>query len=184
MSKLNRNLVWLDLEATGLDPLKYYILEIGVIITDSHLKEITKPFNIVINYPESILEDANDWVKEHLSDNGLFDEVRNSDTVTTQAEKELIKFISPYVEQGEATLCGNSIYKDRSFLVQHMPDLENWFSYRMIDVTSIKELFKIWNKVKDPFKKDVDSHRAISDIKESIAELRFYRENFFDLNDE
>ena len=172
------NLVWIDLEMSGLDPDTHVILEIASIITDEDLQVIAEGPDIAIRYPAPALASMDEWSREHHLASGLLDRVEGSPYDCKSAEKETLQFISRYCEKGMSPLCGNSIWQDRRFLVRHMPGLEAFLHYRNIDVSSLKELAKRWYPDLASFKKE-KAHLALSDIKESIAELKYYRETVF-----
>jgi len=175
---LSNHLIWIDLEMTGLNPEKEVILEIATIITDDRLEIVAEGPNISINYPEEMLQAMDEWNSAHHKESGLLDRVTTSPYDCQMAEKETLEFISRHCKKGESLLCGNSIWQDRRFLIKHMPGLEKFFHYRMIDVTSIKELVKRWYPSLPPYEKKKD-HLALSDIKESISELKYYRQKIF-----
>ena len=175
---MNSNLIWLDMEMTGLDPVKMVILEIASIITDSELNILAEGPNIFINHPEEILSNMEEWSLTHHTNSGLLELVRSSSHDCAYAERETLKFISSYSKKGESLLCGNSIWQDRRFLARYMPDLENYFHYRMIDVSTIKELAARWYPELPVYEKR-KAHLALSDIHESINELKYYRERLF-----
>ncbi len=174
MSKAD-NLIWLDLEMTGLDVERDRILEIAVIVTDSDLNILAEgPVFAVSQSPEQLAQmDA--WnTRQHYS-SGLVERVLKTGVTEAFAESEILHFLKQYVPQGKSPLCGNSIWQDRRFLARYMPELEAYFHYRLIDVSTVKELAKRWApKVYGGFKKS-SQHLALQDIKESIAELRHYR---------
>lgn len=172
------HLVWIDLEMTGLDPEKGVILEIATIVTNAELEIIAEGPNIAINYPDDTLQNMDEWSMTHHRASGLLDRIKNSAYDCQRAEQETLDFISTYCREGECLLCGNSIWQDRHFLRKHMPRLEAFFHYRNIDVSSIKELVKRWYPSLPPYKKE-KAHLALSDIKESINELKYYREKVF-----
>ena len=172
------NLVWIDLEMTGLDPEKMVILEIASIVTDNNLDIIAEGPNMAINHPEEVLAKMEEWSMTQHTTSGLLDRVRESKYDCRYAEQATIKFLSAHCEKGESHLCGNSIWQDRRFLTKHMPDLEAFFHYRVIDVSSIKELFTRWYPSIPPYEKD-KAHLALMDIHESINELKYYREKIF-----
>lgn len=174
----NWNLIWIDLEMTGLDPEKHVIIEIATIITNKHLDTVAEGPVFAINYPDHILSSMDEWSCKHHKISGLTDRVKGSVYDCRTAEKETLNFISRYCIKGDCPLCGNSIWQDRRFLVKQMPRLEAFFHYRNIDVSSIKELVRRWYPNLPPFKKQ-KNHLALSDIKESINELRYYREKVF-----
>jgi len=172
------NLVWMDLEMTGLDPEADTILEIATIITDANLNILAEGPNLAIHHPDTVLDAMNDWCREHHGASGLSARVRQSDITLAEAEARTLAFIARHVPQGASPLCGNSIHQDRRFLVRHMPELEAWLHYRNIDVSTIKELARRWYPaLKPPLKKG--SHLALQDVRESIAELAFYRRRLF-----
>jgi oligoribonuclease len=172
--------VWIDLEMTGLDPHHDVILEIATIITDSNLNIIAQGPALVIHQPEEVLKTMNEWcVKQHgLS--GLTQAVRESTVTLEQAQAETLSFIQEYCAPQTARLCGNSVWQDRLFLVRYMPHLIAYLNYRLIDVTSIKEVIRRWypNSPHIDFAKE-EIHRASPDIQESIKELEHYRHYFF-----
>jgi len=171
-------LVWMDLEMTGLDPSVDTILEIATIITDSELNIIAEGPNIVVHQADDVLDGMNDWCKQHHGDSGLSDKVRASKVSLEQAEQQTLDFIKLYVPHGVSPLCGNSIHQDRRFLVPYMPTLEAYFHYRNIDVSTVKELVRRWHPtLAAPVK--AGEHLALADVRESINELKFYRQAAF-----
>jgi oligoribonuclease len=175
-----QNLVWIDLEMTGLCPEKDHILEIASLVTDAQLNIIAQGPSLIIHQSEQALLGMGDWVLKQHTRTGLLDAVRKSILTVAQAELQTVDFISQYCQPGISPLCGNSIWQDRAFLRLAMPTLHKFLHYRLIDVTSVKELVRRWYP-HDPlveFKKQ-DTHRALEDIKESVAELVYYREHFF-----
>lgn len=175
--KANR-LVWMDLEMTGLDPEVDTILEIATIITDKELNIVAEGPNIVVHQSESVLESMNDWCKVHHGKSGLTERVRKSEVSLEQAEQMTLDFIRAHVPERVSPLCGNSIHQDRRFLVRYMPSLESYMHYRNIDVSTIKELASRWYpQVSQPAKRG--EHLALADIRESIDELKYYREKLF-----
>jgi oligoribonuclease len=176
-----QELVWLDLEMTGLDPKKHRIIEIASIITDLDLNIIAEGPDLVIHAPDNILARMNDFVNEMHRSSGLIEEVKNSKISIEDAEKQTLEFIEKHLgTKYLPPLCGNSIGTDRRFLDAQMNKLEQRLHYRVVDVTSIKELVKRWNPEINaivPPKKE--NHRALGDIIESIEELKFYRKHLF-----
>lgn len=174
------NLVWMDLEMTGLCPEKDYVLEAAVMVTDNNLCTVAQGPSLVIHYPDSYLQNMSEWVCKTHTASGLLQAVRNSKISLSLAEQELLDFLRTHCLPGTSPLCGNSIWQDRSFLRLHMPKVNNFLHYRSIDVTAFKEVIKRWypDNPKSIYQKK-DGHRALDDIKESIEELRFYRDNFF-----
>lgn len=175
---MNRLLVWIDLEMSGLNPKEQVILEIASIVTDGSLRIVDEGPNIAIHYPEEALRNMESWSRVHHGKSGLLRRVETSELNCRQAEEETLRFISSHCERGASPLCGNSIWQDRRFLIWHMPELESFLHYRNIDVSSIKELASCWYPSLPPYEKN-KSHLALSDILESIEELRYYRERIF-----
>ncbi|MDO6564841.1 oligoribonuclease [Amphritea sp. 1_MG-2023] len=178
MSRQN-NLIWIDLEMTGLDPEHDRIIEIATIVTDSQLNILAEGPNLVIHQSDALLAGMDEWCTNQHGQSGLTQKVRDSQISERQAERETIAFINQYVDQGASPICGNSIGQDRRFLVKYMPELENWFHYRNLDVSTIKELARRWapEVLNGVVKKG--SHLALDDIIDSINELIHYRKTFF-----
>tara|TARA_Y100001970_G_scaffold250037_1_gene321333 strand:+ start:20227 stop:20790 length:564 start_codon:yes stop_codon:yes gene_type:complete len=172
-------LIWLDLEMTGLDPDSERIIEIATAITSHDLDEITEGPNLVIKQPSEFIENMDEWNVTQHTKSGLIESLSVTKVTIKEAEDKTIEFLRRHTESGQSPLCGNSISHDRRFLRRYMPDLENYFHYRNVDVSSIKELIKRWNpSVLSEFRKG-SGHRAMSDVKESILELKFYKEKVF-----
>lgn len=178
MSMSENNLIWIDLEMTGLDPFQDHVLEIATIITDSELQVIAEGPVIAIHQQADILAAMDDWNRQHHGDSGLIERVGTSRYSESDAEALTLDFIIDHVPAGASPLCGNSICQDRRFLARWMPKLEAHCHYRNLDVSTLKILAQRWAPgVADGFKKAC-SHQALADIRESIEELRFYRANF------
>jgi len=171
-------LVWMDLEMSGLDPEANTILEIATVITDLDLEIISDGPVIAVSQPDSILESMDDWNKEHHSKTGLIARVKQARSSLQDAEMETLDFIKRYIAPNKAPLCGNSVWQDRRFLIKYMPVLEQYFHYRNIDVSSIKELYARWYPNLPLYEKE-NAHTALKDIYESISELRYYRRSIF-----
>ena len=173
------NLVWIDLEMTGLIPEKERIIEIATVVTDSNLNILAEGPSLAIKQPDSLLDRMDDWNTDQHGRSGLIDRVRQSDIDESQAMQLTIQFLLKWVKKGESPMCGNSITLDRRFLIKYMPELESIFHYRNIDVSTLKELAKRWTpEIESGFNKK-GAHLALDDIYESIAELTYYRKNMF-----
>lgn len=174
------NLVWVDLEMTGLDPKKDTILEIGCIVTDSRLEIVAEGPSIAIHHPEKTLKGMEAWSRVHHGKSGLTEECRKSCVSLRQAERAVLGFVKEHCKERTAPLCGNTIWQDRRFLVKYMPALEKYLHYRVIDVSSVKEIVVRWYpaRFKMPRPKK-QSHRVLEDIRESVEELRYYRGKVF-----
>ena len=170
-------LVWIDLEMTGLDPKKCTIVEIATIVTNSNLDVLEEGPNLVIHQPDDVLAVMNDYVRGLHSRSGLLDQIRSSVTTLEQAAAQTHAFIKKYVPSGVVPLCGNSVWKDREFLEAYMPEVAAQLHYRMIDVSTLKELVRRWCPEREAPKKK-ETHRALDDIRESIQELAHYRTMF------
>ena len=179
MSFSDENLVWIDLEMTGLDPDKNTIIEIATVVTDKHLNVLAKGPNLAIHQSKAVMDAMDEWCTQHHGDSGLTQRVLESKVSMAQAESETIAFLKQYVSAGVSPICGNSVGQDRRFLYQYMPALEAFFHYRYIDVSTIKELAKRWKpEALEGFVKQ-GSHLALDDIMESIGELQHYRKTMF-----
>ena len=172
-------LVWIDLEMTGLDPLRDQVIEIATVVTDGNLEIVAEGPDIVIHQPRSVMYEMDDWNTRHHTASGLFAEVLASRISTEEAERTTLAFLKERCKAKSSPMCGASICQDRRFLSHAMPDLAAFFHYRNLDVSSVKILAGLWRpKVLEGRKKD-DRHRARSDILASIAELKHYRETMF-----
>jgi len=175
---LPSNLVWMDLEMTGLDPEKERIIEMATIITDSELNVLAEGPVLAIHQPESLLDAMDDWNQSHHSASGLLERVRASRVSEREAEATTLAFLEQHFPKKQAPLCGNTIWQDRRFLSRYMPELEDYLHYRMIDVSSIKELIHRWRPDLVAGFSKKNEHTALADINESIEELRYYRKHF------
>lgn len=178
MNSREDNLIWIDLEMTGLDPDTDRIIEIATVITDSYLNIVAEGPVFAIHQSETYLGRMDSWnVRQHTG-TGLTTRVRESKTTEAEAEAATLAFIQQHVATGKSPMCGNSICQDRRFLYRYMPQLEKYFHYRNLDVSTLKELARRWvPSIAKGFKKD-SKHMALSDIYDSIEELKYYRENF------
>ena len=175
------NLIWIDLEMTGLDPDRDRIIEVAAIVTDSNLDTVAEGPVMAIHQPSSVLEGMDQWNTRQHGQSGLLERVRASTVDEAEAERTMLEFLEQHVPKGVSPMCGNSICQDRRFLVRWMPQLEAYFHYRHIDVSTLKELARRWAPgVADGVRKS-GRHLALDDIRDSIAELRHYREQLLRL---
>lgn len=175
------NLIWIDLEMTGLDPDNDRIIEIATVVTDKHLTVLAEGPVLAIRQSAQRLEAMDEWNTRQHGNSGLTDRVRESDVDEAAASRQTIDFLSKWVPPNNSPMCGNSICQDRRFLARYMPQLENYFHYRNLDVSTLKELMRRWKpELAKGFNKN-SSHLALEDIRDSIAELRYYREHFIRL---
>ena len=175
--KDNDNLVWLDMEMTGLDPVQNVVLEVAIVITDSQLNVLAQSESYAIIQSAEELAKMDKWNVNTHTKSGLITRIAESGVELAFAEKELLKLIKRYVSKGKAPLCGNTIHQDRKFMVKYMPALEEYLHYRNVDVSTIKELARRWYpKIVEGFKKH-NKHEALADIFESIEELKYYRQH-------
>ncbi len=178
MTDRKNNLVWLDLEMTGLNPDTDVIIEIATIVTDSELNVLAEGPVFAVHQSDETLARMDEWCVNQHGKSGLTDRVRQSDVSEVQAELATIEFLAQWADKGASPMCGNSICQDRRFLYRYMPKLEAYFHYRNLDVSTLKELARRWSpSALDGFKKSA-THLALDDIRESIAELKHYRETF------
>ncbi len=177
VSRGSHNLVWIDMEMSGLDPLTCMPLEIATIVTNSELDILAEGPNLVIHQPDEVLDAMDAWNTEHHGKSGLTEAVKQSRMSCAEAESMTLAFLERWTEPGRSPLCGNSIGQDRRFLRRYMPALNQHLHYRVIDISSVKELAWRWYRLQPPRKNE--AHRALGDIHESIEELRFYRRTIF-----
>lgn len=179
VSKLDKdnNLVWIDLEMTGLED-DHLIIEIASIVTNGNLEELAEGPSLAINRSISEMQNINDWSKEQHYKSGLLKRVTESTVTISVAENQTLAFLKKWVSAGQSPICGNSIGTDRRFIRREMPQLDNFLHYRMIDVSTVKELARRWYPQTDLPEKE-GKHLALEDIRESIEELRWYRKTFF-----
>ena len=172
-----QNLIWIDLEMTGLDPTSDSIIEVATIVTDSNLNEVAEGPTIVVHQPDRILDSMDEWNTRQHGESGLTERVRKSTQTTAAAERATLDFLAAHTVAGTSPMCGNSICQDRRFLAREMPELEAWFHYRNLDVSTLKILAQRWAPAIAAGVTKSSSHRALDDIRDSIAELRHYREH-------
>lgn len=175
MSFSDSNLIWIDLEMTGLDTFNDRIIEIATIVTDKELNIIAAGPVFAIHQSNEVLDAMDEWNQNQHGQSGLIQRVKESQVNEAEAERITIEFLSTYVPAGASPMCGNSICQDRRFLARCMPELERFFHYRNLDVSTLKELGKRWNPDSLEGFKKASSHLALDDVKDSIAELRHYR---------
>jgi oligoribonuclease len=174
-------LVWLDMEMTGLEPDRERIIELAMVVTDSHLVTVAESPVWVVHQSDALLAAMDDWNQKTHGRSGLIDKVRASTLDEAAVEAAALAFVQEYVPKLKTPMCGNSIGQDRRFMVSYMPQLEAWFHYRNLDVSTLKELCRRWKpEVAKGFVKKAD-HTALADIRESIEELKYYREHFIKL---
>ena len=178
MSQSEHNLIWIDLEMTGLDTDHDFIIEIATIVTDSQLKILAEGPVFAIHQPDAVLNQMDAWNTRQHGESGLLQRVRASRCAAAEAEDATLAFLQRFVAAGKSPMCGNSICQDRRFLHRLMPRLERYFHYRNLDVSTVKELFKRWAPELPPYDKE-SAHLALSDIHDSIDELKYYRERVF-----
>ncbi len=172
------NLVWIDMEMTGLSPETDRVIELAAIVTDSDLNILITSPSIVVRQPQSVMDGMDAWNRGTHGKSGLTQKVLESTVDEQQATAQMLAFLKPWVPAGKSPMCGNSICQDRRFMAKHMPKLEEFFHYRNLDVSTLKELCKRWQpQVAKGFLKR-SAHTAIADIQESIDELKYYREHF------
>ncbi|KMP11389.1 oligoribonuclease [Candidatus Nitromaritima sp. SCGC AAA799-A02] len=176
------NLVWIDLEMTGLDPDLEVIIEIASLVTDCDLNLIAEGPCLAVHQSDDILGRMDDWNKKHHNASGLVERVRKSRITAAEAERQSLEFIKQYAPPKTAPLCGNSITLDRKFLCKYMKELHNYLHYRSVDVTSVKELVRRWYPDGPKLPKKSESHMASVDVRESLEELIFYRKHYFTSN--
>ena len=172
------NLVWMDLEMTGLDANKDTILQVALIITDKDLNILNKGMDIVIHQPQEVLDNMNEWCIENHGKSGLTKRVQESTINMEYAEEMILEELQKYTIEKKSPLCGNSVYMDRYFLMKHMPEVNNYLHYRLIDVSTLSELYGRWYPNQPNYKKQ-DKHLALEDIEDSINQLKFLKEKIF-----
>lgn len=180
MTDKRNNLIWIDLEMTGLSPENDRIIEIATIVTDAELNVLAEGPVLAVHQSDALLDGMDEWNTTHHNNSGLVARVKVSTVNDAAAESQTIAFLEQYVEAGMSPMCGNSICQDRRFLANYMPKLEAFFHYRNLDVSTLKELARRWKPDILPGFSKENKHLALDDIRESIAELVYYREHFID----
>lgn len=175
-------LVWVDMEMTGLDPEKERIIELAAVVTEPDLTVVAESPVLVVHQSDELLDAMDKWNKSTHGKSGLIDKVRASTISEGEAQAQMIDFLSKHVPAGKSPLCGNSVSQDRRFMFRYMPDLERFFHYRTIDVSTLKELARRWRPALLKGFEKRSKHEALADIYESIDELRYYREHFINLD--
>ncbi|OWY40506.1 oligoribonuclease [Xenophilus sp. AP218F] len=181
MAQDTNNLIWLDMEMTGLNPDSDRIIEVAMIVTDSQLNVIAESPVLVVHQPDAILDGMDDWNKNTHGKSGLIAKVKASALTEAEAEQQLLDFMMQYVPERVTPMCGNTIHQDRRFMARWMPRLEAYFHYRNLDVSTLKELCKRWKPEVARGVVKRGKHEALADILESIEEMRYYREHFIKL---
>lgn len=179
MTTSKTHLVWIDMEMTGLDPEKEGIIEMATIITDKDLNIVAEGPNLIINQKAKLLKDMDEWNQNQHQKSGLIEKVKKSKITVKRAEKMTLDFISKYCVPKKTLLCGNAVHHDRRFIIKYMPKLHEFLHYRHIDVSTLKALIGWWYPKNKNLPQKTESHRALDDIRESIEELRFYRDTYF-----
>lgn len=180
--KSNQNLIWIDLEMTGLDPKKDRIIEMAIIVTNSNLDILAEGPVLAVHQFDEVLAGMDAWNTRQHNQSGLVERVRASKLTEAEAERQMLAFLRNWVDAGKSPMCGNSICQDKRFLCEYMPDLAAYFHYRLLDVSTLKELMLRWApKLASGFEKQ-SKHLALEDVKDSIAELVYYRQHFIQVN--
>ena len=172
------NLIWVDMEMTGLEPDKDVVIEIATIVTDTHLNTLAEGPVIAIHQSDATLDAMDEWNTTHHTRSGLVGRVRESEYDEVAATRETIEFLQAWVPAGASPMCGNTICQDRRFMARHMPELEQYFHYRNLDVSTLKILMQRWRPELEAGVSKAGAHLALEDIRESINEMRYYRDHF------
>jgi len=178
MAQDSQHLIWIDLEMTGLDPDRDYIIEIATVVTDGSLQVVAEGPELVVHQSDSVLDAMDEWNTSHHTASGLVERVRRSTYDESEVQRLTLEFLEKHVPFAVSPMCGNSICQDRRFLHRWMPELEGYFHYRNLDVSTVKELCRRWApEIAEAFTKN-SNHRALDDIRGSIDELKYYRGRF------
>ena len=178
MAQDPRHLIWIDMEMSGLDPETERVLELAIVITDTNLNTVAEAPVLVVHQTDDVLARMDDWNKSTHTKSGLVERVKASTLSEAQAEEQMLAFVSAYLPPRVSPMCGNSVHQDRRFLVRYMPRLDEYFLYRNLDVSTLKELVRRWKPELMSGLSKQGRHEALADIHESIEELRYYREHF------
>ncbi|MBI3937554.1 MAG: oligoribonuclease [Betaproteobacteria bacterium] len=181
MAQDANNLIWIDLEMSGLNPDTDKVLEAAIVVTDAQLGTVAEAPALAVRQSGAVLDAMDSWNKATHAKSGLIDRVKASTLSEADVERQMVEFLAQHVPPGASPMCGNSVHQDRRFLARHMPRLEAYFHYRNLDVSTLKELARRWKPELLAGLAKQGKHEALSDIYESIAELRYYRENFLKL---
>ena len=178
-----QTLIWIDMERTGLEPEQDRIIEVATLITDSDLNVLAEGPVLAVHQSDDVLDGMDEWNQRTHGESGLVERVRKSQLNEADVEAQTIAFLQRYAERGSSPMCGNSVHQDRRFMVKYMPSLADFFHYRNLDVSTVKELAKRWRPdVASSYKKQ-STHQAMDDIRDSVNELKHYREHFFQLGE-
>lgn len=181
MAQDSNNLIWIDMEMTGLNPGTDHIIEVALVVTDAQLNTLAEAPVLVIHQPDDILNGMDKWNQSTHGKSGLIDKVKASTLSESEVESRMLAFLELYIPASTSPMCGNSICQDRRFLAKFMPKLENYFHYRNLDVSTLKELAKRWKpEITQGFNKQ-GKHEALADIYDSIEELKYYRQHLFNI---
>ena len=180
---LKTHLIWIDLEMTGLDPKRERIIEIATVVTDKHLNILEEGPVFAIQQSDGLLSQMDQWNTRQHHQSGLVERVKNSSVTEAEAERKTLAFLKRYSNKGKSPMCGNSVHMDRFFLKHYMPTLEAFFHYRNIDVSTVKELARRWRSTLKAHSNKDSEHLALQDIRDSIDELKYYREHFIRCDD-
>ena len=181
MAQDPNNLIWIDMEMSGLDPDSDKVLEVALIVTDSQLNTVAEGPVLVVHQPDAVLDRMDEWNKSTHAKSGLIERVKAATLDETEVERRLVAFLAEHVPAKISPMCGNSVHQDRRFLARHMPALEAFFLYRNLDVSTLKELARRWKPAIMAGLAKHGKHEALADIRESIEELKYYREHFLKL---
>ena len=181
MAQDPNNLIWIDMEMSGLDPDRDKVLELAIVITDSALNTVAEAPVLVVHQPDAVLGAMDDWNRSTHAKSGLVERVKAATLTEADAAEQMVAFLSQHVPPRTSPMCGNSVHQDRRFMARHLPALEAYFLYRNLDVSTLKELAKRWKPAIMSGLTKHGKHEALADIYESIEELKYYREHFLKL---